>query len=1014
MESIFKLGILLSVLDSVSGPTAKMGQGIDNLKSKLAGLGPAFDKFKTYGIRVAATGALLLHMLSGTVTATIPTQKALGELSSVGIQDLGALERAGAQFSGQWAGTTKPEFIAAAYDIKSGISSLTDTGVAEFTKLAALTGKATKSSTAEMTSLFATGYGIYKDMYANLSDMQFGEMFSAGIAGAVQAFKTTGSGMAQAISTMGASATVAKRPLEEQLAVLGMLQASMSGSQAGTAYSAIIRDVAAAGKTMGLNFYDANDNLRSLPEILTLMQGKFGDLTGKEGDIVKDAFTDESYKAISQLYSKIGPLTKNIEGMSAAMKQGTGFTEQMATAMNADIGSGIALLGQRFHNIVEVIGKQLIPVLSPLFAWIGNVINRLTEFAERHKTVTMVAVLAFGAIALLAFTLGTLAAVLGVVGMMYPSVIVGAGQMRIVFGTLKKEVLSAVLATKTWIVAQYSSLKTSIVSAGGVKAYASAINKNLLPSIWAWSRATIAGLLPSLGAAIAAVWSFTAALLANPITWVVVGIVALGVALYVLYKKFETVRTVVDGFLFVLGYMLGMVVRVGKGFLTALMHPILFVQSLFHTAGEAVGWLVKKFDGIGPALKGLAKLLLSFAFPPMAIVFNWDAIKTAIPKILDWIKGLIPQFMQAGSMIWDALVSGIKAKLMAPVEVIKGGLQKLRNLLPFSDAKEGPLSALAQSGAQLINTLVTGVKSAAPALKNAVAATTAGAMLATASPAIPSEKTIPATLKQPAAITIPVNQPVAQTVPVNQPAPTASVNQPTPVNVPVTPPAPVSVPIEQPAPMGITGVQPAPVNIPVNPLNLPTPPAADLAGVRRINIPVSQPEPVTVPVRQPEPVAASVIPPAPVTVPVNQPVPVSVISLPPDLVSVPVTQPAPVTASVNQPTPVNVPVTPPAPVSVPIEQPAPVGITGIQPAPVTIPIEQPSEISNRIMEVSRPEILTIPAVEKSKEKELSPARGATTIEKKITIQNLNITLPGVSNGEEFVEQLKKLVEQFDV
>lgn len=89
-----------------------------------------------------------------------------------------------------------------------------------------------------MTSLFATGYGIYKDYYSDLSDMEFGEMFSAGISDAVRAFKTSGSGMAQAIQNLGASATTAQVPLEEQLSVLGMLQATMGGAEAGTKYKA--------------------------------------------------------------------------------------------------------------------------------------------------------------------------------------------------------------------------------------------------------------------------------------------------------------------------------------------------------------------------------------------------------------------------------------------------------------------------------------------------------------------------------------------------------------------------------------------------------------------------------------------------------------------------------------------------------------------------------------------------------------------------------------------------------
>ncbi|CAH8248805.1 hypothetical protein WJ0W_005989 [Paenibacillus melissococcoides] len=81
-----------------------------------------------------------------------------------------------------------------------------------------------------MTSLFATGYGIYKDYYKDMSDIEFAEAFSAGISDSIRIFKTSGSGMSQAIQTLGAAATSANVPLEEQLAIVGMLQATMSGS----------------------------------------------------------------------------------------------------------------------------------------------------------------------------------------------------------------------------------------------------------------------------------------------------------------------------------------------------------------------------------------------------------------------------------------------------------------------------------------------------------------------------------------------------------------------------------------------------------------------------------------------------------------------------------------------------------------------------------------------------------------------------------------------------------------
>lgn len=55
--------------------------------------------------------------------------------------------------------------------------------------------------------------------------------------------------------------------------------------------------------------------------------------------------------------------------------------------------------------------------------------------------------------------------------------------------------------------------------------------------LWMMRGSIMAGLIPSLTAATASVWSFTVALLANPITWVVVAVAALAGAAYMIYKN---------------------------------------------------------------------------------------------------------------------------------------------------------------------------------------------------------------------------------------------------------------------------------------------------------------------------------------------------------------------------------------------------------------------------------------------------------------------------------------------
>ena len=223
LESVFKLSLIMNMVDNITGPMAKINSSVNGGVSRLQKLEGTLGGMVKTGAVMTELGSSIAGAALAPVEATFETRRALGELASLGVKDLEAVEDAARSFSDQWAGTSKADFISASYDIKSGIASLSDEGVAEFTTLAALTGKATKSPVAEMTSLFAPGYGIYKGYYEDLTDLEFGEVFSAGIARSVQQFKTTGSEMAASIESLGAAATNANVPLEEQLSVLGMV-----------------------------------------------------------------------------------------------------------------------------------------------------------------------------------------------------------------------------------------------------------------------------------------------------------------------------------------------------------------------------------------------------------------------------------------------------------------------------------------------------------------------------------------------------------------------------------------------------------------------------------------------------------------------------------------------------------------------------------------------------------------------------------------------------------------------
>ena len=682
----------MSMVDNLSGPMAGVASRVGADVSKMDALGATFGNVAKSGAVMQEMGSQITGAVLAPVEATFETRRAIGELASLGVKDLEAVENAARSFSDQWAGTTKADFISAAYDIKSGIASLSDEGVAQFTELSGLTAKATKSTIGEMTSLFATGYGIYKGYYDDLTDLEFGEMFSAGIARSVQQFKTDGSQMASAIQTLGASATTANVPLEEQLSILGMLQATMGGSEAGTKYKAFLRSATKGGEALGLSFTDANNQLLSMPEILDQLRGKFGEtMDAAEKMELQKAFGDtEAVALIDLLYSKTDDLQGNILDMYDALGSGTGVATEMANAINETEPERFERLTQRIQNVKESIGNSLLPTINDLMSTGETVLTKVGSWIEENQElvkVIMLVVLAIGGFLTIA---GTVTAVVGGVGLV---------------------ITKAVSAFK-------------ILKAG-----------------FGIARAALSPLIGS-------VWSFTAALLANPVTWIVIGIVALIAAIVLLYNKCEWFRNLVNNILNFFREKLGAALETAKAIFSGIGNVIGSVMGAARdTVAEKLDNMKNAYESHGGGIRGVAAAAIEgvkgyytagFTFLDnltggkltaikdkfVAGVTNiasgarerFEAVKTAfsngIAAIKNTITGAVSWFFESGKKVISTFTDGIRSAFTGAVDAVKGGLQRIRNMLPFSDAKEGPLSTLTLSGQRTMTTYASGLEKA--------------------------------------------------------------------------------------------------------------------------------------------------------------------------------------------------------------------------------------------------------------------------------------------------------------
>jgi len=91
----------------------------------------------------------------------------------------------------------------------------------------------------------------------------------------------------------------------------------------------------------------------------------------------------------------------------------------------------------------------------------------------------------------------------------------------------------------------------------------------------------------------------------------------------------------------------------------------------------------------------------------------WEKVKNAASgaweSVTSTVSNLAGSAFESGKAILTTVGEGIKSAVTAPYQAAKSALSFVRNLLPFSDAKEGPLANLTRSGSALLETSATEV-----------------------------------------------------------------------------------------------------------------------------------------------------------------------------------------------------------------------------------------------------------------------------------------------------------------
>ncbi|ARA69452.1 phage tail tape measure protein [Pasteurella multocida] len=371
------LEYVISLVDQVSAPLKGVMKSIDDIGNR------GKDAMIKIGAGVGGIVAAGVA-LQGAIAPAIEMNRAIGEVRSLSVaeESLRKLTDTALEFSSQY-GESATDFVRSSYDIQSSIAGLQGDELAEFTKASNLLAKGTKANASTITNYMGTMYGIFEEDAKAIGNANWVQEIAGKTALAVKMFKTSGDGMSAAFTSVGASAKSAKIGIAEQFAVLGTLQATMGGSEAGTKYKAFLAGVGNAQKALNLQFTDSNGNMLDMVSILNKIKGKFGDtLELAESDALKKAFgSDEAVALIKLLLPKVNNLKGSIQDL--AKVKGMDDLEKMAQAMT----DPWARFSQTLRNIKTAIGTEVLRVIEPIANKIADLGTNFVKWLSTYKNI---------------------------------------------------------------------------------------------------------------------------------------------------------------------------------------------------------------------------------------------------------------------------------------------------------------------------------------------------------------------------------------------------------------------------------------------------------------------------------------------------------------------------------------------------------------------------------------------------------------------------------------------------
>lgn len=521
------------------------------------------------------------------------------------------------------------------------------------------------------------------------------------LAGAANASATSVEELQFGLAQVSAVASMVGMTFEDTSAALAVFaQNGLKGSDAGTSLKTLLmtlqpstKEQTRLFKELGLTaadgsnaFYDAAGNLKSLDAIADILKKSLDGMSAAQAQAtLKTLFGTDAVRAASILYKEGAD---GVNKMKDAMSNVT--AEEVAAEKTNNLNGAIEQLKGAFETLQISLGETLVPSLRKIAESLGGIVNWFNKLSPATKkiivitatfiaiTTGLIAVIGFLTMGLGALAVAEWAVILPILGII--AAVVAVIAIFIALGIWIAHLYKQNESFRDLVQTVWGTIKTVI------ETVASAIMP-ILASIWSVLKENLLETWQTIQPALAELWHTIKDIFGKSSGFIKnnMGII-------------KTIITYVYGFIGTfIKVQLGAIFGVIKFVLNAIITTFRFTFNLVK------GVVLSVFNFIKTAIQIAMNVIKGIIKTVTAIIKGdwqgaWNAIKETVSAVFDNLKDYFANmkdvFFNAGAGMINAIIDGVKGAKDKLVDTFKGVMKSVRDFLPFSPAKVGPLSDL--------------------------------------------------------------------------------------------------------------------------------------------------------------------------------------------------------------------------------------------------------------------------------------------------------------------------------